>query len=117
MNHVERGQAGETAAAQFLCRRGYRLLDRNFRGRCGELDIVALDGETVVFVEVKLRSRIVAALEAVDPRKQRRLVRVATEYLLGRGWLDRRVRFDVVAVDRATMACSQVCDAFDGSTG
>jgi len=117
VNPIERGQAGETAAAHFLCRRGYRLLDRNFRGRCGELDIVALDGETIVFVEVKLRRRLVAALEAVDPRKQRRLLRVAGEYLLVHGWLERQVRFDVIAVDRATMACSHVREAFDGSVG
>ncbi len=113
MNHIERGQAGEEAAWCHLEALGYQLLERNFRGKTGELDIVAMDGETVVFVEVKLRRLRTAALEAVDFRKQRRVARVAVEYLQKHGWLDREARFDVVAVDRETLVCSHFADAFE----
>src|SRR4051794_13247196 len=64
------GRYGEDAAAEYLRRRGYEILARNVRTSFGELDLVALDGETVVFVEVKAR-RSAGGLEAVDPRKQR----------------------------------------------
>ncbi|HYC00692.1 MAG TPA: YraN family protein [Candidatus Limnocylindrales bacterium] len=106
------GIAGEEAAAAFLQRRGYRIVARNVRSPLGELDIVAIDGEVVVFVEVKTR-RNGGALEAVDPRKQRRLTRLARAFLVGAGWSRCRARFDVVAVDGHGMACTHVVNAFD----
>jgi len=106
-------KAGEDAAAYFLECAGYGLLERNYRCRLGELDLVALDGETVVFVEVKLRHAPFDPLEAVDERKQRQVSRAAFDFLLRRGMLGRSARFDVVAVEARTFTCTHVTDAFD----
>lgn len=91
---------GEEAAASYLAGRGYRLICRNYRCRLGEADIVARDGDTVVFVEVKARRGVSHGLpqEAVDRRKQARLGRVARHFLSVRGIHDAPCRFDVVAV-------------------
>jgi putative endonuclease len=105
------GRTGEDAAAAFLSRKGYTILDMNFRLAFGEIDIVALDGDAVVFVEVKTR-RGAGALEAVDARKQRRLVRLAAAYLAFNGLVERPARFDVVAVT-GDGACTHVENAFD----
>ena len=106
-------RAGENAAAAWVERAGLRIVERNYRCRSGELDIVAADGETVVFVEVKLRHAPFDPLEAVDERKQRRVSRAAFDFLMRRGMLDRPARFDVVAVEARTLACTHVIDAFD----
>ncbi len=77
------GAWGERVAARFLSRRGLRIIQRNFRVPSGEIDIVALDGETLVFVEVKtvLASGRGHGLDRIDPRKRRRLRRAAHAYL------------------------------------
>ncbi len=94
------GRRGEDAAARFLRRKGYRILSRSDRSRPGELDLVALDDDTLVFVEVKTRrgSNSGHPAEAVDAAKQRRLTRLAVTWLKRRGLLERRARFDVIAV-------------------
>jgi putative endonuclease len=89
-------------------------VERNYRSRLGELDIIALDGDTVVFVEVKRRRQAECGLEAVDAGKRRRIARLALEYLCRHGALDSDVRFDVVAVEDRGLACVHVKDAFDG---
>lgn len=97
------GRAGEEKAAQHLRANGLILVARNWRCRLGELDLVALDGPQVVFVEVKTRTGHAygAPAEAVDGRKQARLARLANAFLQERGWWERPVRFDVVAVGPA----------------
>ncbi|HTO54036.1 MAG TPA: YraN family protein [Myxococcota bacterium] len=96
------GRAGEDLACEFLQRAGFRILARNVHLRYAELDVVALDGPTLVFVEVRLRrgARFGGAAESVDLRKQRRIAAAAAELLASRR-LPRmpRVRFDVVAID------------------
>lgn len=94
------GQRGELAAAQYLKRLGYKIVARGCRGRLGEIDLVAVDGRTVVFVEVKTRQSQEAGnpVEAVDPEKQRRLTRLAVAFLKRHGLLEYPVRFDIVAV-------------------
>lgn len=109
------GRFGEERAAAYLRGVGLEILARNVRTAQGEIDLVALDGDTVVFVEVKSRRRT-SGLEAVDPRKQRRLSRLALAFLARAGWLDRPARFDVVAVDSAG-ACTHVANAFDCAPG
>lgn len=109
------GRRGEDAAAAFLGRRGMEVLARNVRTAFGEIDLVAMDGDVVVFVEVKTR-RGAGALEAVDARKQRRLSRLALVFLARAGWLDRAARFDVVAVG-PDGACTHVANAFDCAPG
>ncbi len=94
------GDAGERQAVRYLKRQGYRILGRQQRSRFGELDIVALDRQQIVFVEVKTRrgASVEEALEAVTPDKQRRIVRAARAWLKERRQLERSCRFDVVAV-------------------
>ncbi|MDO5301238.1 MAG: YraN family protein [Tissierellia bacterium] len=97
------GKRGEDLAATFLENLGYRILQRNYRTRRGEVDIVALDRFTLVFVEVKSRrsSTYGRALEAVDEHKQRQIYQTAEAFLhehQGEGYYDLNVRFDVVEV-------------------
>lgn len=99
----KRGDRFEQRAAQWLvARRGMKLLARNFRCRTGEIDIVALDGEQLVFVEVRARMnpRFASAAASVDQRKQRRLVLSAHNFLQAHPkWANRPARFDVIAFE------------------
>ena len=94
------GKRGEELAAAFLIRQGYTILARNYRQRYGELDIVAEEGDTLVFVEVKTRrsTRFGSAWEAVTPAKQRQISLLALDFISRRRLHDRKIRFDVVAV-------------------
>ncbi len=94
------GVRGEQAAARFLKRQRYKIVGRSQRDRIGEIDIVAVDGKTIVFVEVKTRTSHDRGhpAEAVDQDKQRRLTRVALSYLRRYDLLEYPARFDVVAV-------------------
>lgn len=98
------GQRGENIAARELKRRGYRIKERRWRTRRGEIDIVAEDGETLVIVEVKTRrsTRVAQPVDAVDPRKQRKLVYLAEAYVKAKRLGDAPVRFDVVGVHLPT---------------
>jgi putative endonuclease len=96
-----RGRAAEDAAAEFLARRGYAIVARNV-WLCGaELDLVARDGDVVVFVEVRSRShrRFGSPVETVGARKIARVARAAQAYLASRRLLASPARFDVVGVD------------------
>jgi putative endonuclease len=94
------GQDSELLAERYLREKGYRILERNLRTSLGELDIVAEDGEVVVFVEVKGRTTEAfgGARLAVDQHKQHKLARVASQYLAQRHLSDKFCRFDVVLV-------------------
>ena len=99
--HLERGARGEKIAARFLRRNGYKILYRNFRARGGgEIDIVCRDGDTLVFVEVKTRSRddFGRPIEAVDSQKQMRISRGGLAWLRSLDNPDILFRFDVVEV-------------------
>ena len=95
------GKTGEDLAVEELERRGYAILARRYRTRHGEIDIVARDGETTVFVEVKVRAgaECGTAAEAVTPSKQRRLASMAVDFLARNRLMDQPCRFDVVAID------------------
>jgi putative endonuclease len=97
---VALGSGGERAAADFLRERGYHILERNFRCRGGEIDLIALDGGVLVFIEVKVRRTLArgAPIEAVTPLKQARVRRAAQEYLTFCGRVFQRIRFDVIGV-------------------
>jgi putative endonuclease len=94
------GQRGEDAAARFLKRLGYRIVARGLDSRFGELDIVAVDGRTVVFVEVKTRSSTDAGhpADAIDHFKESRMTQAALAYLKAHRLLQHAARFDVVAI-------------------
>ena len=95
-----RGRAIEERVADWLSGRGFVVLDRNFRTRGGEIDIVAREGDTVVFVEVRSRraGSPWSPEASVGPRKQARLARAAAAWLRRHGGADRPCRFDVIAV-------------------
>ena len=94
------GDRAEERAAEFLASRGLRIVARNFRTRFGEIDLVANDGATLVFVEVRLRTddRYGGSLESVDSRKRSRLVAAANGYLRQLA-AEPPCRFDVVTLD------------------
>jgi putative endonuclease len=95
------GDQGESYAASLLQAKGYTILDRNFRTKVGEIDIIALDDDTLVFVEVKSRksSRFGAPVEAVNARKLARVKRAGEYYSLTHPKLPKRQRIDVVAIE------------------
>ncbi len=94
------GRVGETAAARHLRRLGFRILETGYRTRAGEIDLVAEEAGTVVFVEVKSRSTLACGwpAEAVDRRKRLRIIRAAGVFLMRTGMTERPCRFDVVEV-------------------
>lgn len=95
------GKQGELLACEELERRGYAILATRFRTRFGEIDIVAEDRGTLVFVEVKARrtNKYGSAAETISAWKQRRIGAMALDYLAYQGRLDDPCRFDVVAID------------------
>jgi putative endonuclease len=94
------GNRSERAAARFLRRSGYRILVRNYTCPLGELDLVALDGQCIVFVEVRSTGNEDTERPAlsVDAAKQQRLTELALRFLRDRRLMDRPARFDVLAV-------------------
>ena len=94
------GRTGEDLAVRYLENQGYVIVERNYRKRIGEIDIIARDGECLVFVEVKTRrsNRFGSPFDAVGFRKQQQVSRVALAFMTQHRCLDVPVRFDVVAV-------------------
>ncbi|HHL39875.1 MAG TPA: YraN family protein [Deltaproteobacteria bacterium] len=113
----ELGRRGEDEAARLLTARGYRILARNYRTRRGEVDIVAADGDAIVFVEVKTRAGagFGAPAAAVDARKMRRMTLASRAFLALHGLEDRPARFDVVSVEirDGRTRCELIKNAFD----
>jgi putative endonuclease len=91
------GERGERAAARYLKRQGMRVLLRGYRTNQGEIDLIARDGDTLVFIEVKARRKGVPA-EAVTPEKERRLSITALQFMRKYNLLEVRSRFDIVAI-------------------
>ncbi len=94
------GRTGERLAAEELTRQGYTIIERNFRCRHGEIDLIAEDTTDLIFIEVKTRRGNAYGLpeEAITPRKQQKLIQVATYYLDLHACSERSWRIDVVAV-------------------
>lgn len=112
MNNRKSGIEGENLAADYLKRHGYKILERNFACKTGEIDIVCEYGKTLVFVEVKARENTLfgTPAEAVTPRKINSLVRTAQAYLVKSGKLNYPCRFDVVEVFKGEI--NHIEDAF-----
>jgi putative endonuclease len=112
------GDRGEREAARYLRRQGMKILQRGYRTDRGEIDLIALDGNVVVFVEVKARRQGYPA-EAVTPEKQRRLTLAALHFLKKHDLLDERCRFDVVAIvwreDKSPPEIEHIRDAFEAA--
>ncbi len=96
------GNKAEEFACQFLKKLGFKVLERNFFIRGGEIDIIAKDGEIIVFVEVKARftADYGLAIEAITPWKIQALKKSALFYLSKKHWLEKSYRFDLVTVDK-----------------
>lgn len=114
----EFGHAGETEAERRLRREGYRILARNLRTRLGELDLIAELGAVLVFVEVKSRRKGLygEGFDAVDARKQARMIRLAAQYLARHRIRDRCCRFDVMVCEgdlEHPLAIEHVQNAFE----
>lgn len=110
------GRAAEALAREHLQRQGLRLLTQNWRCRGGELDLIMLDGDTLVFVEVRYRSHAAwgGALESIDARKRQRLILAAEQFLQRESrWRDRPCRFDVVALGPDGAAPNWLRNAFE----
>jgi|SRR3989344_8026107 len=101
MNNKQTGNYGETLASEFLKKLGYKILERNFRIRGGEIDIVAKDKETIVFVEVKTRYShdFGEPLESITPWKINFLIRACQFYVIKKRLENSPLRIDVVTVD------------------
>lgn len=107
MNNRQTGTFYERKAAQYLCERGIRVLELNFRCRQGEIDIIGYDGTCLVFFEVKARDSLKAGYgaEAINLRKQYKICRVADFYRMKHGIGEfTRIRYDCVVIDKGEIA-------------
>ena len=97
----ELGAKGEEKAVRYLQNRGYRVLERNYRTRLGEIDVIAEQGDDLVFIEVKTRSgnHFGSPFESVTHQKQKQLSKVALEYISKQDCHNRPSRFDVVGIE------------------
>ncbi|MFH1191504.1 MAG: YraN family protein [Candidatus Omnitrophota bacterium] len=98
--NLEFGKAAENAASRFLKAKGYKILERNYKNKFGEIDIIAQQDGVICFVEVKARHSLKLGVpqEAVTIRKQKQICRVAVCYLKSSNLLERSARFDVLAL-------------------
>jgi putative endonuclease len=115
MDSSTRGREAETRAWQYLESRGLRLLQRNYRSRRGEIDLVLQDQDSLVFVEVRFRreSRFGSGAESVDWRKQSKLIACAQHYLQNHPGIARQpCRFDVISVGGPEESIEWIRNAF-----
>ncbi len=108
-----KGRDGEARAEEYLLIKGYSILEKNYRNRFGEIDIIARDGKTLVFLEVKTRNTDSHGLpvDAVDSRKRSRLGRVAISYMAEKKLINLPCRFDVLSIYENRIEL--FADAFD----
>lgn len=99
-NNVVVGKSGEDLAKEYLISNGYRILLTNYRNKIGEIDIIAMDKDILVFVEVKTRTSISYgyAFEAVDYRKQRKIINTSMVYIKYHNIFDTQLRYDIIEV-------------------
>lgn len=111
--HLVSGRYGEQLAVQFVQSAGYRILERNWRYRYWEVDVVAMDGDTLVFIEVKSRTGtdFGEPIDFVDWKKRRNLVKLAEAYIKIKAFQG-EIRFDVVSVYLKTKVVELTKDAF-----
>jgi len=114
-NRRQIGNRGEDLAVSYLKKKGYRILEKNYRVQKGEIDIIAKDKNIIVFVEVKTRNtdQYGTPQESVDKRKQRQLLKLALLYLQKRNFLDSSdCRFDVISINLQNNMLEHIKDAF-----
>jgi putative endonuclease len=107
----ETGSLGEKAAAEYLLQKGLDILNSNYRTRYGEIDIIATDGRYIIFIEVKTRKEhsLISPREAVDYRKQAKIIKTAEDFLCNERSADKlQPRFDVIEVITADQSIFSV---------
>ena len=94
------GKQGENRAVLYLKKKGYKIIENNYRTKYGEIDIIAMDGNTIVFVEVKARrsTKFGKPEDSVTVKKQRKISMVALDYLKKNNKMNQRARFDVISI-------------------
>ena len=99
MNKRKKGSLYEDRAAEFLEENSYKILEKNYRGRYGEIDLIALKDGQIIFIEVKYRetSEYGYGVEAIDKKKARRIYKTAEEYLIKNHIEDYDIRFDCIS--------------------
>ena len=111
------GEKGESMAARYLKTTGYKIIEKNYRTQLGEIDIIAQDGKTIVFVEVKSRRSVQFGSPkwAITPQKQRKISMVALQYLKKTDQSSAKARFDVVTIiaTRDKQTIEIINNAFD----
>jgi putative endonuclease len=116
---TQRGQQAEALAVQYLEQEGYQIVELNFRIRGGEIDIIAEERGVLCLVEVRSRrsTEYGHPLETINHKKRKRLLLAANHLLLKRGWSEKEIRFDVVAiVYQPVLEIVLVRGAFDASS-
>jgi putative endonuclease len=110
------GDWGEQEAARYLEGRGLRVVDRQYRQKWGEIDLICRDKDTWVFVEVKTRSSFFqpSAIDSITPRKRRRIIRAALSYMKWKRLEGSSMRFDLVLIEGGRL--EWIPDAFESST-
>lgn len=101
VRNYQRGQWAEQIALDYLVREKLKLLSRNFHGRRGEIDLIMLDNETIVFIEVRYRinNNYLHALETINEKKCSRIIKTSQQYLQANRWTTKNsCRFDVITV-------------------
>ena len=100
MTTKKTGAAGESAVAQWLTDHGFFVLEKNYRTREGEVDLIAQKDDLIVFVEVKTRKKRHFCLsQVIVPKKQKRLILAAKQYIFNQQYIDKAFRFDVALVE------------------
>ena len=110
------GDWGEEQAARYLERRGLRVVDRQYRQKWGEIDLIGRDRETWVFVEVKTRTSVTqpSAIDSITPRKRRRIIRAAMSYMKWKRLEGCAMRFDLVLIEAGRI--EWIPDAFESTS-
>lgn len=115
MNNIEKGKRGEKIARDFLQNRGYRIIETNYRNKIGEIDIIALDDDILVFIEVKTRTSINYGYgyEAVNFNKQRKILNTSLLYIRNKKLDDFQLRYDIIEVYMTNkLTINHIKDAF-----
>lgn len=122
MDRKKIGNWGEQQACEYLENKGFKILDKNYRCRLGEIDLIALDGDCLVFIEVKTRTSVSYGFpaESIGKRKQNKYIKMASIYAKGKGIYGASFRFDVVEVmikGPGSWEINHIANAFQSTGG
>lgn len=98
--NIAKGKEGEQLAKEYLTSKDYLILETNYRNKIGEIDLIALDKDILVFIEVKTRTstKYGYAFEAVDFRKQRKILNTSLVYVKYKNYIDTQIRYDIIEI-------------------